>query len=854
MNVGSGAQLPPGLSSTEAACRLLTEGPNRLPDNARKSVWTMLGSVAAEPMFIMLLSASGIYLLLGDKTEAAFLMASVFIVISITLLQQRRARRALEALRDLSAPLALVIRDGQPTRIPGPHVVRGDLLVLHEGDRIAADGVLLRGSISVDESLLSGEAIAIEKVAPPVSESTVGAAPVADASNAGLPLLFASTVVTKGEGVVQITAIGTETAVGRIGESLSRVESLPSGLTLASRRIVWQMTTLGLLIAALVFVVSWSWDGRPLLDSLLAAIALIMAVLPEEIPLVLTVFLALGAWRMAKKKVLTRQMSGLEALGAITILAVDKTGTITQNRMKVAQLSTETAQFHDDNSTPLPNEFHELCRIAMLASPADPFDPMEKAIQQFEQRSLKESRRPGEGLRQAAKYDLSSSVLAMTNVYSAEESSEYLIATKGAPETILDLCRLPERTHEAMQLRAAAMAESGLRVLGVAKGSWHAENLPPDQRDFNFIFLGFVGFVDPPRPDVKQAISECRSAGIRVIMMTGDHPATARAIGQQVGLSERLDLITGAEVAEMNDIELAKKLGYIDLCARLKPEQKLRLVQLLQRNGEVVAMTGDGVNDAPALQAANIGIAMGERGTDVAREAADLILMDDSFASIVLSVRQGRRIYDNITCAIRFIFAVHVPVVALALFPTLFHWPIVLFPLHIVLLELIIDPSCSIVFEAQPEKSDIMKRPPRELTHTPFSLSNLGYAIVQGVGISFILLLGYWMLGSMPALSETQERVIVYISLVAGVLLLVVKNGEFSVSLSAGASKSSNLLIGFIVLITGLLIAITTVPMANEIFQFRRPEFFDWGFAAIMVAIMAIWLETFKRAMQRYAN
>lgn len=855
MNSGSGPQPPmAGLSVSEAASRLLEDGPNRLPGTAPKSLLAILGGVTAEPMFVMLLSAGGIYLLLGDRTEAAFLMLSVLVVISLTLVQERKTQRALEALRDLSAPRALVIRDGLPRRISGQEVVRGDLLVLHEGDRIAADGILLRGSVSVDESLLSGEAIAVVKVAPHASDDVPQAKAMADVDNAAPPLLFASTVVTKGEGVARVTAIAAETALGKIGESLSRVDSLPSGLTLASRRIVWQMTALGLLTATVLFLVSWSWDDKPLLDSLLAAIALIMAVLPEEIPVVLTVFLALGAWRMAKKKVLTRQMSGLEALGAITILAVDKTGTITQNRMKVAQLSTETAQFRDDDSTSLPDEFHELCRVAMLASPADPFDPMEKAIHQCAQRWLKDPTLQDGGLRLQAKYDLSSGVLAMTNVYRAVGVSEYLIATKGAPETVLDLCALPQKSREAMHQRAVAMAESGLRVLGVARGSWDAVTLPPDQRDFALAFLGFVGFVDPPRPEAMQAIFECRSAGIRVIMMTGDHPATAKAIGQQVGLSERLELITGADVAEMSDAALAEKLNHVDLCARLKPEQKLRLVKLLQSNGEVVAMTGDGVNDAPALQAANIGVAMGERGTDVAREAADLVLLDDSFASIVLSVRQGRRIYDNITCAIRFIFAVHVPIVALAFFPALFHWPIVLFPLHIVLLEFIIDPACSIVFEAQPERSDIMRRPPRKLRHTPFSLSNVGYAIIQGVGISIILLLGYWMLGSTHAFSETQERVIVYISLVAGVVLLVAANSDLPILSSARSGKSNALLLWLVVLVTGVLILITTVPLANEILQFRQPSLVDWGLAAIMVAVMAVWLEGLRRATQRYAR
>ncbi|WP_353148890.1 cation-translocating P-type ATPase [Pollutimonas bauzanensis] len=843
-----------GLSAKEASARLLKEGFNRLPSSAPKSLLAILYSVAGEPMFLMLLCAGGIYLILGDKTEAAFLMASVFVIILITLVQERKTQRALESLRDLSAPRALVIRDGQERRISGQEVVRGDLLVLHEGDRIAADGLLLDGNVAVDESLLSGEAVPVLKLASRLSDRFHQDSLTGASEAEGSPLLFASTVVTKGEGIARVTAIGAQTAVGKIGQSLNQTDSLSSGLTIASRKIVWQLTTLGLLIAGMLILVSWLWNQKPLLESLLAGIALVMAVLPEEIPVVLTVFLALGAWRMSKKKVLTRQMTGLEALGAITILAVDKTGTITQNKMKIAELSVISARFVDDNASALPEQFHELCHFAVLASPADPFDPMEKAIQHFARRRLNNAELEGRGLRLERKYDLSAGILAMTNVYSSENSSDHIIATKGAPEAVLDLCRLPQETRETIQQSAVAMASTGLRVLGVARGAWNAITLPSNQQDFDFFFLGLVGFVDPPRPEVMEAISECHSAGIRVIMMTGDHPATAKAIGQQVGLSDRLALMTGAAAEKLNDEELTEKLKHVDLCARLKPEQKLRLVKLLQGIGEVVAMTGDGVNDAPALQAANIGIAMGERGTDVAREAADLVLLDDSFASIVLSIRQGRRIYDNITCAIRFIFAVHVPVVALALFPTLFHWPILLLPLHIVLLELIIDPTCSIVFEAQPETPNIMRRPPRKLNHSPFSFSNVGYALTQGVGISVILLLGYWVLSSTQEMSEDQERVIVFISLVVGIVLLVMANKDPSLSSSKGAHKKDALFLWLAVLVAGMLIVITTIPAANRILHLHLPTPADWGFAAVMVTLIFIWLEALRRVWRRYSG
>lgn len=832
-----------GLTAGEAELRLREEGPNRLPGSAPKSLLSILRSVAAEPMFIMLLCAGGIYLLLGDKTEAAFLMASVLVIIAITLAQERKTQRALESLRDLSAPRALVIRDQQKQRIAGQDVVRGDLLVLHEGDRIAADGVLVSGNLSVDESLLSGESVPVLKLAT-IALGTTGAAATEQA-----PPVFASTVVTKGEGIAQVTAIGAQTAIGKIGQSLGQTQAPPAGLALASRKIVWQLTALGLFIACLLFLVSWLWDDKSLLPSLLTAIALVMAILPEEIPVVLTVFLALGAWRMSRKKVLTRQVAGLEALGAITILAVDKTGTITQNRMKLAALSVEGNYFFDNGAQPLAQEFQPLCHYALLASPSDPFDPMEKAILDFARRWLNDA---GNKTGLERKYDLSADTLAMTNVYAGGQPSDRVIAAKGAPEAVLDLCRLPQGERAVIQQRAAAMAGTGLRVLGVAKGSWQANDLPDHQREFDFSFLGLLGFADPPRPDVREAISDCHSAGIRVVMMTGDHPATAKAIGEQVGLSSRLALITGAEIDGLNDAELADRLKQIDLCARLKPEQKLRLVKLLQANGEVVAMTGDGVNDAPALHAAHVGIAMGERGTDVAREAADLVLLDDSFVSIVLSIRQGRRIHDNITSAIRFIFAVHVPVVALAFFPPLFHWPLLLLPIHIVLLELIIDPACSIVFEAEPEAPNIMKRPPRKLHQSPFSFANVGYALAQGVGISAILLLGYWSLSTAGGAAESQERLIVFVALVAGILLLVMANRNLSISLAAGAGKKDLMFFRLLAFVAAMLLMITMAPLANRVLHFDVPGLAEWGYAVLMIFSMPIWLEGLRRAGRRH--
>ncbi len=818
-----------GLDPAEAARRLAERGPNLLPGSAPRTLWSMVAGVLLEPMFLMLLVAGGLYLALGDRAEAAFLLSFVFVVIGITLAQERKTQRALESLRELSAPRALVIRGGQEIRVPGREVVVGDLLVLHEGDRIAADARLLDGHLDVNESLLTGEAVPATKL------------PGEDAGQ-----LFASTVVTKGVGVAEVHAIAGATAVGHIGQALADTVEPVSGLQQASRRLIRNLTVGGLLLAAAYALLGWLWDGHGLLQSVLAGIALTMAILPEEIPVILTVFLALGAWRISRHKVLTRRVPAVEALGAISVLAVDKTGTLTQNRMQVAEWRLVDGSSHEQDATELPEPFHELVEFAMLATPADPFDPMEKAIQQSGLRWLTDTEHVHAEWAPEFEYALSPEILAMTHVFRGDARDTHLLATKGAPEAVIDLCHLGAADAAAILRQVEAMAERGLRVLGVARGEWRGAAWPRSQHDFDFRFLGLVGFVDPPRPEVPAAIAECRGAGVRVIMMTGDHPATARAIARQVGLSERAEVITGAEMALLDDAALRQRLRHVDLCARLKPEQKLRLVQLLREDGEVVAMTGDGVNDAPALKAADVGVAMGERGTDVAREAAALVLLDDSFASIVSAIRQGRRIYDNITKATRFVFAVHMPIIALALVPTLLHWPVLLMPVHIVLLELLIDPACSVVFEAEPAADDIMRRPPRAPSDSPFAAANLRHAVVQGLGFAAILLLGYGLLLG-QRLDAAQSRSAVFVALVLGLFLLTLANRDLSrpaLACATGANPWLGRMFGGVVL---MLAAVLGMPFLREVMGLGVPHLIAIpGTLGMLVATVA-WLEILRR-------
>ncbi|WP_395683237.1 cation-translocating P-type ATPase [Dokdonella sp.] len=824
-----------GLDSAEAARRLAAHGANALPGSSPRSLLAIAASVLFEPMFLMLLGAGALYLALGDRAEAMFLLSFVFVVIGITLVQERRTQRALESLRDLSAPRALVIRDGREMRIPGREVVVGDLLVLHEGDRIAADGMLLDGCVDVDESLLTGESVAVTRLPGTPSAR-----------------LCASTVVTKGVGMAEVDAIGADTAVGRIGQALASTVEVPSGLQRASRRLIRNLSIGGLLLAATYCLLNWLWDGRTLLESLLAGIALTMAIMPEEIPVILTVFLALGAWRISQRKVLTRRVPAVEALGAISVLAVDKTGTLTRNRMQVAELAIADGEFRDEGATELAEPFHALVEFAMLATPADPFDPMEKAIQSFGVRWLEGTEHVHAQWSPEFEYALSPDILAMTLAYRGDTQRRYVLATKGAPEAVIDLCHLPAQEHARILAQVERMAERGLRVLGVARGDWQGTQPPRSQHDFDFSFLGLIGFVDPPRPEVPAAIAECRAAGIRVIMMTGDHPATARAIARMVGLSERAEVVTGADIDALDDAQLRERLRHADLCARLQPAQKLRLVQVLRAAGEVVAMTGDGVNDAPALKAADVGIAMGERGTDVAREAAALVLLDDSFASIVAAIRQGRRIYDNIGNATRFVFAVHMPIIALTLVPTLLHWPALLMPVHIVLLELLIDPACSIVFEAEPEAEDIMRRPPRTTSATPFAGPVLVESVVQGLGIAMMLLLGHGLLAGV-GFDATQGRTAVFIALVAGVMLLILANRGRTRWRRLGDAPANPWLPRMAIGMMLVLALVVGVPFLREVMRLAVPHATTAAAALAIACAMVAWLALLRGLATRRA-
>ncbi|MDD1717598.1 MAG: cation-translocating P-type ATPase [Methanoregulaceae archaeon] len=833
-----------GLSPQEAADRLVREGPNELPSTRKRSIPGTILDVVKEPMFILLVGAGFVYFFLGDIEEGAMLLSFVLVIIGITAYQEQKTENALNALRNLSSPRALVIRKGEPVRIPGREVVPGDVLFVAEGDRIAADAVVYQAiNLTVDESILTGESAPVRKLPSEGNPSVTG--PGGDDQ----PYLYSGTLVVQGQGLALVHATGLHTEMGKIGKALQSVDREETALHLEISRIVTATALTGLGLCALIVIVygvtRLDWIG-----GLLAGITLAMAILPEEFPVVLTIFLALGAWRMSRHQVLTRKAAAIEALGSVTVLCVDKTGTLTENRMSVCSLWTpRDFMFPYPGRERLPEDLHELAEFAILASKKNPFDPMEKALVGIGETDLSGTDHVHRDWQLAREYPLSKQLLAMSNVWISPDGTEYVIAAKGAPEAIGDLCHLNGEALDQLNEHVERMAGEGLRILGVAKASFTRTGLPDGQHDFAFVFLGLIGFADPVRADVPGAIQECANAGIRVVMITGDYPATALYIARQIGLSEK-GLLTGPDLEQMDDTGFAAMVRDVTIYARVVPEQKLRIVETLKRAGEVVAMTGDGVNDAPALKSAHIGIAMGGRGTDVAREASSLVLLDDTFPSIVAGIRMGRRIYDNLKKAVAYILSTHIPIAGMSLAPVLLGWPLILLPVHIVFLELIIDPACSVVFENEPDEPDVMKRPPRPANTSVFGRRVLGIGFMQGI-LVFLIVLFVYINAVMRGLGDDSARALAFTTIVIANIGLIFTNRSWSgtvIEILRIPNKALWLVTGGAFFFLGLVLS---VPFLQGLFRFGPIGITDLAVAIGAGFISVGWFEFVKLVQRR---
>jgi len=742
-----------GLSEAEARERLERTGPNRLPPPQHKTPLVVLLSVASQPMVLLLLACTVLYALLGSLFDSAALALSIVAVSAISVYQELRTQRVLEALRELSSPRSTVVRDGAVKRIASQDLVPGDRLIVQEGDRLACDAQLLQShSMRVDESLLTGESVPIDKD---------GTTP-----DAGAARLHCGTLVVQGDGVAIVTETGVHTALGKIGGSIAALAPRKGRLQLELTSLVRVVAVVALLtcvFAALVF----AWHEGSWTKGLLVGLTLAMSIVPEEFAVVWTVMLALGAWRLARAQVLTRQPQAIETLGTTTVLCVDKTGTLTCNRMEVAALDDGATGAQRTSGETAPAGFESLLHTAALASVKEGIEPMDQAIFRL---------LPAPGLlADAAQLQRREGVVAgrpfMRQRWRIDGDERCLIAVKGAPEAVLALCADSATRLQRLGAQAQAWARQGLRVIAVARTHCPEGVAVPES---GYEAVGLIAFEDPLRDDVAPALLDCRRAGVRVVMITGDAAATALAIAHQAGLVEEADdsaVLSGAQLDAMNELELELAIARVAVFARVTPAQKLRIVQALQRRGEVVAMTGDGVNDGPALRAADVGVAMGQRGTDVAREAAAIVLLDDRFASLVDAVRAGRRIFANLQRAMGYLFAVHVPIVGLALLP-LFGGPVLLLPLHVVLFELIIDPACSLVLEAEALAPNGMQMPPRRPEDRLFSLAAVRRALTVG-GVALLAVVASQWLGHMAQLSDEGLRLAALVTIVVGNLAML---------------------------------------------------------------------------------
>ncbi len=837
-----------GLSDTEAAERLRRDGPNALPPRQRRGLRGIVIEVVSEPMFAMLVAGAALYLALGETGDGLLLLSAVLMVISLTLYHERRTGRALEALAELSSPRARVIRDGREQRIPGQEVVVGDLVIVSEGDRIPADAVLRRAThLAVDESLLTGESM------PVLKKPSLEIARLAAVGTGEQHALYSGSLVTAGRGLCEVVRTGVHTELARIGHSLAEIAIEPTPLQRETQRVVRWLAVAAVLasiVVALVYASTRGGDAFAWKEGGLAGIAMAMSMLPEEFPVVLTVFLALGGWRLARAEVLTRRVAAIEALGAATVLCVDKTGTLTQNHMTLSRIVAGTRELDLATDAPLQPDFAAVLQTALRASQPETVDPMEHALREAAARYDCEVRGTWQPLKE---YPLSAARPMVVWVGRDGAQGKPVACAKGAPEAIATLCQLAPAATAELQRQVSAMAALGLRVLGVA-GAADAiiEDAPHDSLAWQF--LGLVAFIDPLRPEVPDAVAACRDAGIRVVMITGDYPVTAAAIAREAGIARIDTVLVGSELDTLDEETFAHRVSATDVFARIRPEQKLRIVQALKKLGEVVAMTGDGVNDAPALKSANIGIAMGRRGTDVAREAADLVLLDDAFSSIVTAVRLGRRIHDNIRKASVFILAVHVPIAGLSMIPVLQgYWPLLLLPVHIVFLEFIIDPACALVFEGERAEPGVMRRPPRDPQARLFSSRMVATGLAQGMVIlAACLAVFLWLYAGPKAVGiiEGELRAAIFITLVTAVLGLILVNRSWTESALAMLRERNLAFVVVSLLSAGLLTTALALPPVAALFSFAPVAPLNALVAATAGAASVLWFELWKHRLR----
>ncbi|MFV1450917.1 cation-translocating P-type ATPase [Maribacter sp. HS] len=816
-----------GLTDQQVEASKNEHGTNSLNYKKENSFIDALKSIAKEPMVILLLIASCIYFISGNWGDGFFLATAIILVGSISLYQDSRSRKALENLRNLTHPKSKVIRNAQVIEIDSEDIVIGDFLMVEEGTTVSADGIIVHSNdFSVNESILTGESLSVYKDATSTDYS-----------------IYAGSTVASGLAIAQVTAIGNLTKLGKIGKSLEDISEEKTPLEIKIFNFVKLMSIWGGVIFLLVWGINYMRSGI-FLDSLLKALTLAMSILPEEIPVAFTTFMALGAWRLMKMGIVVKQMKTVETLGSATVICTDKTGTITQNKMALAKLFTlKTGTIINTKDIIGTNE-RELITTAMWASEPIPFDPMEIAIHNTYARSIENDERPD--YKMVHEYPLGGKPPMMTHVFQNADGKQ-IIAAKGAPEAIIAVSNLTNTEIDIIQTTLTELGKDGYRMLAVGLAIFEGENYPEEQQDFKFDFKGIIAFYDPPKENIKQVLQDFDNAGIAVKLVTGDNVNTAMAIAKQINFKGYEKCISGDELMLLSDAELQEKVKDINVFFRMFPDAKLRIVNALKKNNEVVAMTGDGVNDGPALKASHIGIAMGKKGTEIAKQAASLILVDDDLSKMVDAVAMGRKIYTNLKKAIQYIISIHIPIILTVFVPLALRWayPNIFSPSHVIILELIMGPTCSIIFENEPMERNLMIKKPRPFSTTFFNYKELTTSVIQGIIITVGALTAYQYSVS-SGFSENTTRTMVFMVLIVANIFLTLVNRSFYYSIFT-TLKYKNILVPIIIGLTIILSwTLLYLPVLTRFLEFERLTIPQLGTTIVIGAISILWYEIVK--------
>jgi len=817
----------PGLTIKEVADSRERFGENRLDFKKVNPILDALKSLIKEPMVILLLVTSSIYFITGNAGDGVFLAAAIVLVSAISLYQDSKSRNAVEKLKKIAEPKCKVIRGGLVQEIRSEEVVIGDSLMVEEGSTIAADGIIVHSNdFSVNESILTGESFSVYK------DKAVD-------NN----IIYAGTQVTSGLAIVTVNAIGNNTKLGKIGKSIDEVSREKSPLEIQISSFVKKMVLFG----AAVFIIVWGinyYNSLSVLDSLLKALTLAMSILPEEIPVAFTTFMALGAWRLMKMGVIVKQMKTVESLGSATVICLDKTGTITKNRMSFNKLYVPSSETITTVGEVLTKEEKELIASAMWASEPIPFDPMEQALHQAYGLFSSEDKR--KDYKMIHEYPLGGKPPMMTHVFE-NSKGDRIIAAKGAMEAICNASNLDDSQKVGVTEKMISLGVDGYRVLGVAEAKFDGNDWPENQQNFNFSFKGLIAFYDPPKDNIQKVLEDFYTSGINVKIITGDIAATTMAVAKSVNFRDYDEGLSGDELMKLEDTDLRIKVQETQLFTRMFPEAKLKIINALKANGEIVAMTGDGVNDGPALKAAHIGIAMGKRGTEIAKTSASLVLMEDDLSKMVDAIAMGRRIYDNLKKAIQYIISIHIPIILTVLMPLVLGWayPNIFSPIHVILLELIMGPTCSIVYENEPMEADTMLKKPRLLSATFFSWKELTTSIIQGVLITVGTLTAY-QFSVYSGYDETITRTMVFTTLIAANIFLTFVNRSFYYSVITTIKYKNNLIPIIIGITIGITVSLLFVRPFTKFFEFELLNLYQISLSVLIGFLSVIWYEFIK--------